>query len=95
MGCRMSLKVHMLDFHLEKFKENMGRYSEEQGDRFYQDMLKFEQRYQGQYTERMMGEYIWNVVREIEDEGQRREREKHISNNFLPFMLFTNSAKTF
>ena len=28
MGCRMSLKVHILDAHLEKFKENMGAYSE-------------------------------------------------------------------
>ena len=29
MGCRMSLKVHILDAHLNKFKENMGAYSEE------------------------------------------------------------------
>ena len=26
MGCRMSLRVHILDAHLEKFKENMGAY---------------------------------------------------------------------
>ncbi|XP_061409274.1 uncharacterized protein LOC133343600 isoform X2 [Lethenteron reissneri] len=31
MRCRMSLKVHILDGHLDKFKENMGAYSEEQG----------------------------------------------------------------
>ena len=24
MGCRMSLKVHIIDAHLDKFKENMG-----------------------------------------------------------------------
>ncbi|XP_076369604.1 uncharacterized protein LOC143256354 isoform X3 [Tachypleus tridentatus] len=29
MGCRMSLKVHILDAHLDKFKEDMGAYSEE------------------------------------------------------------------
>jgi len=28
MGCRMSLKVHILDAHLHSFKENMGAYSE-------------------------------------------------------------------
>ena len=28
MGCRISLKVHILYAHLEKFKENMGAYSE-------------------------------------------------------------------
>ncbi|KAL7880613.1 hypothetical protein SRHO_G00028670 [Serrasalmus rhombeus] len=33
MGCRMSLKIHILDAHLDKFKENMGAYSEEQGER--------------------------------------------------------------
>jgi len=31
IGCRMSLKVHILDAHLSNFKENMGAYSEEQG----------------------------------------------------------------
>ena len=46
MGCRMSLKVHFLDAHLDKFKENMGAYSEEQGERFHQDILDFERRYQ-------------------------------------------------
>ncbi|GBP11748.1 hypothetical protein EVAR_77853_1 [Eumeta japonica] len=32
MGCRMSLKVHMLHAHLDKFKDNLGAYSEEQGN---------------------------------------------------------------
>ena len=58
MGCRMSLKVHILDDHLQKFKSNMGAYSEEQGERFHQDILDFERRYQGQYNENMMGDYI-------------------------------------
>ncbi|KAK9745402.1 hypothetical protein QE152_g7003 [Popillia japonica] len=30
MGCSMSLKAHILDAYLDKFKENMGTYSEEQ-----------------------------------------------------------------
>ena len=63
----------MLDSHLEQFKENMAEYSEEQGERFHQDILKFGERYQGQYTERMMGEYIWSVVRETEDEEHKRK----------------------
>lgn len=58
IGCRMSLKVHMLHAHLNNFKDNMGAYSEEQGERFHQDMMEFEKRYQGQYTESMMGDYI-------------------------------------
>ncbi|KAL6481776.1 hypothetical protein MHYP_G00098560 [Metynnis hypsauchen] len=64
MGCRMSLKIHILDAHLDKFKENMGAYSEEQGERFHQDIMNFERRYQGQYNENMMGDYIWGLIRE-------------------------------
>ncbi|KAL7834398.1 hypothetical protein SRHO_G00286450 [Serrasalmus rhombeus] len=64
MGCRMSLKIHILDAHLDKFKENMGAYSEEQGERFHQDIMNFECRYQGQYNENMMGDYIWGLIRE-------------------------------
>ncbi|XP_076338178.1 uncharacterized protein LOC143240132 [Tachypleus tridentatus] len=41
----VELKVHILDTHLDKFKENMGAYSEEQGERFHQDILDFERRY--------------------------------------------------
>ena len=58
MGCRMSMKVHMLDAHLDEFKENLGAYSEEHGERFHQDIKDFESRYQGQYNESMMGDYI-------------------------------------
>ena len=60
----MSLKVHILDAYLGKFKENMGAYSEEQGKHFHQDILDFEHRYQGQYNENMMGDYIWGLIRE-------------------------------
>ena len=48
MGCRRSLKVHILDAHPDKFKKNIGASSEEQGKRFHQDILDFEHRYQGQ-----------------------------------------------
>ena len=58
MGCRMTLKVHMLDAHLDEFKGNMVAYSQEQGERFNQDILDFERRYQGQYNEHMIGDYI-------------------------------------
>ena len=55
IGCRISLKVHILEADLDKFKENMGAYSEEQGKRFHQDILDFEHCYQGQYDENLMG----------------------------------------
>ena len=55
----MSFKVHIFHSHLDKFKENMGAYSEKQGERFHQDILDFEYHHQGQYNENMMGDYIW------------------------------------
>ena len=36
MGCRMSMKVHMLNAHLHEFKQNLGEYSEEHGEQFHQ-----------------------------------------------------------
>lgn len=77
MGCRMSLKVHMLHAHLDKFKHNLGEYSEEQGERFHQDIMNFEQRYQGQYNENMMGDYIWMLIRESSDDYTRNTKSIH------------------
>lgn len=65
MGCRMSRKCHILDAHLDKFKENIGAYAEEQGERFHQDLLDFECRYLGTYNENIMGGYIWEPIREL------------------------------
>ena len=56
----------MLHAHLDQFKDNMGAYSEEHGERFHQDVVDFERRrrYQEQYNENMMGDYIWCLIRE-------------------------------
>ena len=75
MDCRMSLKVHILDAHLQVFKENMGAYSQEQGERFHQDILDFQRRYQGQYNENMMGDYIWGLIRESDLQYRRKSRK--------------------
>ncbi|GBM47203.1 hypothetical protein AVEN_271264-1 [Araneus ventricosus] len=42
LGCSVSLKVHFLDSHLEYFLENLGAVSEEQGERFHQDIKEME-----------------------------------------------------
>ena len=76
MGCRMSLKLHVLHSHIDEFKDNMGDYSEEQGERFHQDVKSFEERYKGQYNENMMGDYIWNLARESELTYNQQSRKK-------------------
>ena len=66
MGCRVSLKLHVLHSYIDEFKDNMGDYSEEQGESFHQNVKLFEERYIGQCNKSMMGNYIWNLVRESE-----------------------------
>ena len=75
MGCRISLKFHILDAHLDKFKENMGAYSEKQGDHFHQDILDLEHHYKGQYNENMMGDYIWGIIQESDLQYTRKSRK--------------------
>ena len=48
MGCRMSLKLHVLHSHIDKFKDNMGDYLDEQDERFQQDLKLFKERNEGQ-----------------------------------------------
>ena len=43
LGCVMNLKLHFLDLHLDRFPDNVGDYSEEQGERFHQDIKVMEQ----------------------------------------------------
>ena len=38
LGCNMSLKIHLLDSHLDFFPENLGSVSDEHGERFHQDI---------------------------------------------------------
>ena len=42
MGCCRSVKLHFLCSHLDFFQENLGDFSEEHGERFYQDIEPME-----------------------------------------------------
>jgi hypothetical protein len=64
LGCAMSLKVHLLNAHLDYFPENLGAVSEEQGERFHQDIKEMETRYQGRLNVNMMGDYCWLLHRD-------------------------------
>ena len=63
LGCRMSIKLHFLDSHMDYFPANLGAYSEEQGERFHQDITSMEKRYQGQWNVSMMADYCWSLKR--------------------------------
>lgn len=76
LGCHMSIKVHYLHNHLDKFPENLGSYSEEQGERFHQDLKNMEERYQGRWDEHMMADYCWGIKRECLEETHSKKSRK-------------------
>ena len=64
LGARMSIKVHFLFGHLEKFPENPVDVSEEQGGRFHEDIKVMEELYQRRWDVRMIADYCWSLMRE-------------------------------
>jgi hypothetical protein len=72
----MSVNVHFLHSHIEYFLENLGRFNEEQGERFHKDIKEMEKRYQGRWNEHMMTDYCWTLKRNCKDEGCARKSKK-------------------
>ena len=46
-GCKLSLKVHFLDYHLNFFHKNMSDVSDEHRERFHHDISVIEYRHKG------------------------------------------------
>ena len=72
----MSIKVHFLFSHLDKFPSNLGSVSDEQGERFHQDMRDMEERYQGRWDNHMMADYCWSIARDNPDMQHKRRATK-------------------
>jgi len=53
----MSIKVHFLFSHIENFPENLGDVSDEQGERFHQDIKIMGESYQGRWGKIFVGVY--------------------------------------
>lgn len=76
LGCNMSIKVHFLHSHLNYFPENLGDVSEEQGERFHQDIKDMETRYQGRWDVAMMADYCWMLKRHSPITDYKRKTTK-------------------
>ena len=57
LGPRMSVKMHFLRSHVDYFPQNCGDLSEEQGERFHQDIHVMEERYQGRWYVNVLADY--------------------------------------
>lgn len=77
MNVNMSLKIHFLADHLDFFPENCGECSDEQGERFHQDIESIETRFKGKDLRRLLGEYCWTICRDTATQHKRQTNRPH------------------
>ena len=73
LSSRMSIKLRYLFSHLDYFPKNLGDVSEEQGERFHQDIKIMEERYQGKWDAHIMSGYCWTLIRDCTEQSYRRK----------------------
>ena len=81
LGANMSIKVHFLHNHLDRCPANCGDVSDEQGERFHQDIKEMETRYQGKWDAGMIVDYYWSTKRDNPKANHSRQSRKR---KFLP-----------
>ena len=91
MGCRMSLKIYFLHYHLNFFPPNLGAVSDEPGERFHQDITKMESNYQGKWNPGMMGDFCWMLLRDTPEAKYTRSSKK--TQFWLSVVLWIVSSK--
>ena len=91
LGAHMSVKMHFLRSHLDYFPDNCGDYSEEQGERFHQDIRTMEERYQGRWNINVLTDYCWCLKRDLTGEKHKKKSLKksffHINVYFCKFSI--------
>ena len=70
----MSYKMHFLHSHLDYFPSNLEHFSDEQGERFHQDISVMENRYQGKWDVNMMAYFCWMLKRDTVSKRKKRKR---------------------
>jgi len=63
----MRPKIHFLVSHLDFFPANLGKVSDKHDERFHQDIMATEKRYQGKWTSSMFADYCWALKRDVPD----------------------------
>ena len=63
----MSLKIHFLESYLNFFPEKLSKVSDEHSERFHQDIMTMEKRYQDKWTSSMLADYYRKLMRDVPD----------------------------
>jgi hypothetical protein len=77
LGCNMSLQLHFLASHLDYFPPNLGAISEEQGERFHQDLKDVERCYQGRWDVNIMANYCRSIASDDPSREHSRTSRTH------------------
>lgn len=81
IGVNMSAKIHFLHAHLDYFPANCSDFSDEQGERFHQDLSFVETCYKGKNLQaNMIARYCNTIVRKSTVPTVRTPRKKRIVN---------------
>ncbi|GBL99085.1 hypothetical protein AVEN_227581-1 [Araneus ventricosus] len=76
IGCNKSLKLHVLDSHLNFFPQNLGAISDEHGERFHRYISMFEKRVSERWNRSILAEYCWSVIRDTQSDAYKKKRPK-------------------
>ena len=82
LGCNISVKLHFLHSHSNYFPDNLGYMSEEQSERFHQDIKIMEKRYQDQWNVNIMADYYWCLM--IDEKTYKHSRKSKRRKKLLP-----------
>ena len=76
LGVKMSIKENYLFNHLDCFPANLGDLSEEQRERFHQDIKIMEERYESRWDAHMMADYCWSLQRDSVTSHSRKSYKR-------------------
>lgn len=62
LGVHMSLKIHLLHHHIDFFDKQLPTESDEQGERFHQTIMEFEDRFKGKRLHSMLADFCWTIA---------------------------------
>lgn len=86
LDINITIKMHSLICHLDLFKSSCGKFSDEQGERFHQDIKRNEDIYKGHSMVNGLGTYCWSLVRETDPAIYKRKASYDKKTNFFLYL---------
>ena len=85
----MSIKVHFLHRHLDKFLDNRGGVSDKQGEQFHQDIKTMEEHYKRQWNKLMMADYCLSIKIDTQ-ERENLYHSSYVHEGYIPAVSLFN-----